>query len=244
MARENGNFAKQASRRAAPLLLAGAAVFGVATIGPAIIGVPAIAAEKAYKLPTPKILAKEPNKLRVAIFAGGCFWGVEGVFSHVKGVRSVQSGYHGGKAANANYNKVAFGVTNHAEAVRVVYDPKQVRYTDLLHILFSVTMDPTQLNRQGPDSGSQYRNAIVPMNKEQGKAARAYIAQLKKAKAFNRPIVTKIEAYKDFHVAEAYHQDFMFKNPVHPYIVRWDRVKVSNLRRMFPRFYQAKPVRN
>jgi peptide-methionine (S)-S-oxide reductase len=162
----------------------------------------------------------------------------------VKGVRSVQSGYHGGKAANANYNKVAFGVTNHAEAVRVVYDPKQVRYTDLLHILFSVTMDPTQLNRQGPDSGSQYRNAIVPMNKEQGKAARAYIAQLKKAKAFNRPIVTKIEAYKDFHVAEAYHQDFMFKNPVHPYIVRWDRVKVSNLRRMFPRFYQAKPVRN
>jgi peptide-methionine (S)-S-oxide reductase len=244
MADQSGFSLKNISRHVAPMLLASGAVFGVMAIGPQVMGVPAMAAEKAYKLPPAKVLAKEPQKLRVAIFAGGCFWGVEGVFSHVKGVRSVQSGYHGGNKDSATYYKVAYGVTKHAEAVRVVYDPKQVRYTDLLQIFFSVTTDPTQLNRQGPDTGPQYRNAIVPLNTEQAKAARAYIAQLKKAKIFARPIVTKIEAYKSFHLAEGYHQDFMFKNPVHPYIVRWDRVKVANLKAMFPQFYRRQPVRN
>jgi len=235
---------KKMSRHVAPVLLAGTVTMGALSVGPMLVGAPAFAAEKAYKVPAAKVLAKEPQKLRVAIFAGGCFWGVEGVFSHVKGVRSAQSGYHGGSKSNATYNKVAYGVTNHAEAVRVVYDPKQVRYTDLLRIFFSVTADPTQLNRQGPDTGPQYRNAIIPLNKEQAKAARSYIAQLKKANIYGKPIVTKIEAYKSFHLAESYHQDFMFKHPVHPYIVRWDRPKVSNLKAMFPQFYQRQPIRN
>ncbi len=203
----------------------------------------AIIAEEAKILPAPRITAKEPAKLQVAIFAGGCFWGVEGVFSHVRGVKSAVSGYHGGGASTATYRRTNYGDTGHAEAVRVVYDPKVVRYDQLLQVFFSVTTDPTQLNRQGPDRGSQYRGAIVPMNNEQLRVARAYITQLGKAKIWSQPIVTKIEGYKKFYKAEEYHQDFMFKNPRHGYILRWDKPKVANLKRVFPKLYTAKPIR-
>ncbi|WOE75609.1 peptide-methionine (S)-S-oxide reductase MsrA [Alterisphingorhabdus coralli] len=226
------------------LVLAGGATFGLYHALPAVIGSPAIAAERAYTVPAARTLANESRKnLQVAVFAGGCFWGVEGVFSHVKGVRSVKSGYHGGTKANAKYSLVSRGQTRHAEAVRIVYDPKQVRYTDLLRVFFSVTADPTQLNRQGPDVGRHYRNAIVPLNAEQRRAASAYINQLKTAKIWSKPIVTKVESYNGFYPAETYHQDFMFKNPSHPYIVRWDQPKVRNLKAKFPAWYRRTPVR-
>ncbi|MEO1046641.1 MAG: peptide-methionine (S)-S-oxide reductase MsrA [Pseudomonadota bacterium] len=234
---------RPAKHKALTLALAGGATALLFSATPTLVGAPAVAAEKAYDVPAAKVTAREPKKLQVAIFAGGCFWGVEGVFSHVKGVRSVKSGYHGGKKSTAKYDLVAYGKTRHAEAVRIVYDPTQIRYTDLLRIFFSVTADPTQLNRQGPDRGAHYRNAIVPLSTEQAKAARAYISQLKAARIWSRPIVTKIEKYTGFYAAETYHQDFMFKNPIHPYIVRWDRPKVSNLKAKFPRYYRRNPVR-
>ena len=202
----------------------------------------AFAAEEPVIIPSAKVKATEPAKLQVAIFDGGCFWGVEGVYSHVKGVKSAVAGYHGGSAATATYSKVGGGDTGHAESVRVVYDPKVVSYDKLLQIFFSVTTDPTQLNRQGPDTGSQYRNAIVPMNKEQLKVAKAYIAQIKRAGVFLKPVVTKLEPYKKFYKAEDYHQDFMSKNPRYPYIMAWDQVKVNNLKTTFPSFYNAKPI--
>ena len=191
-------------------------------------------AEEARSVPAPRLYAKEKGQ-QVAIFAGGCFWGVEGVFSHVKGVKSVVSGYHGGSKADADYDRVSSGRTRHAEAVRIVYDPSEVRYDQLLRVLFSVTMDPTQLNRQGPDTGSQYRSAIVPTNKAQAKVAKDYIAQLGAADIWDKPIVTRVETYSGFYPAESYHQDFMKKNPRHPYIVRWDAAKVANLKRFFPK---------
>ena len=206
-------------------------------------GSAALAAEEAKIIPAPRLKAAESGKQRVAIFAGGCFWGVEGVFSHVKGVKSAVSGYHGDGKANASYDEVSSGLTRHAEAVRVVYDPAQVSYGQLLHIFFSVVADPTTLNRQGPDSGKQYRTALIPTDTSQAQVARAYIAELDKAGAWKKPIVTTVEPYKAFYPAEAYHQDFMFKNPDHPYILRWDAVKVSNFKRTFPTLYTAKAVR-
>jgi peptide-methionine (S)-S-oxide reductase len=206
-------------------------------------GSAALAAEEAKIIPAPRLKAAESGKQRVAIFAGGCFWGVEGVFSHVKGVKSAVSGYHGDGKANASYDEVSSGLTRHAEAVRVVYDPAQVSYGQLLHIFFSVVADPTTLNRQGPDSGKQYRTALIPTDTSQAQVARAYIAELDKAGAWKKRIVTAVEPYKAFYPAEAYHQDFMFKNPDHPYILRWDAVKVSNFKRTFPTLYTAKAVR-
>lgn len=200
------------------------------------------AAEKATIIPMPRVRAAETGKRAVAIFAGGCFWGVEGVFEHTKGVISVSSGYHGGSKRSASYKLVSAGLTDHAEAVRLVYDPSKVSYGQLLQIFFSVVADPTMLNAQGPDRGKQYRSALVPMNAGQAKAARAYIAQLEKGRYWTRPIVTKVEAYKAFYPAEAYHQDFMQKNPRQGYIVRWDKPKVANLKRHFPTQYRASPV--
>jgi peptide-methionine (S)-S-oxide reductase len=179
----------------------------------------------------------EPKGKQVAVFAGGCFWGVEGVFERVKGVTSVQSGYSGGKKADADYATVSSGGSAHAESVRITYDPAKVSYNMLLHIFFSVAHDPTQLNRQGPDTGSQYRSAIFPANAAQRAAAKAYIAQLGKDGSWKKPIVTKIEAF-GFFPAEAYHQDFMRKNPDHPYIRAWDAPKVSALKRLFPTIYR------
>ncbi len=209
---------------------------------------PAVAAEEPVATPAATRVAKEgaggKGGLKTAIFAGGCFWGVEGVFSHVKGVTSAVSGFHGGNAASAKYDIVVSGVTDHAEAVRITYDPAVVRYDQLLRIFFAVVADPTLKNRQGPDVGAHYRSAIVPTNAEQAAVAKAYIAQLGKAGLWSKPIVTRIEPYKAFYPAETYHQDFMANNPRHGYIVRWDAPKVAALKTMFPQHYRASFLRD
>ena len=205
---------------------------------------PAIAAEEPVNAPAATRVAKEGAGLKTAIFAGGCFWGVEGVFSHVKGVKSAVSGYHGGNAASAKYDLINSGTTGHAESVKITYDPAVVRYDELLRIFFSVVADTNIKKRQGPDVGSQYRSAIVPLTKEQAAVARAYIAQLDKAGLWKKPIVTAIESYKAFYPAEAYHQDYMVKNPRSGYIVRWDAPKVAALKTMFPGYYRAEFLRD
>jgi peptide-methionine (S)-S-oxide reductase len=200
---------------------------------------PAIAAEEPVDAPAATRVAKEAKGLKTAVFAGGCFWGVEGVFSHVKGVKSAVSGFHGGTKASAKYDIVTSGITDHAESVKITYDPAVVRYDQLLRIFFSVVADPTLKNRQGPDVGAHYRSAIVPTNAEQTAVAKAYIAQLGKSGLWKKPIATKIEPYKAFYPAEGYHQDFMANNPKHGYIVRWDAPKVAALKAMFPTMYRA-----
>lgn len=194
-------------------------------------------AAEGIRIAAPAAPIVEPKGMQTAVFAGGCFWGIEGVFERVKGVTSVESGYSGGTKASADYDSVSTGITRHAESVRIRYNPAVISYNELLHIFFSVTHDPTQLNRQGPDSGSQYRTAIFPANPAQKKAASAYIAQLGKAGYWKKPIVTRIEAYS-FFPAETYHQDFMAKNPNQGYIVAWDKPKVANLKRLFPDSYR------
>jgi peptide-methionine (S)-S-oxide reductase len=194
-------------------------------------------AAEGIRIAAPTTPIVEPKGMQTAVFAGGCFWGIEGVFERVKGVTSVESGYSGGTKVSADYDLVSGGRTAHAESVRIRYNPALVSYNDLLHIFFSVTHDPTQLNRQGPDTGSQYRTAIFPATAAQRKAASSYITQLGKAGYWKKPIVTKIEAYS-FFPAETYHQDFMMKNPTHPYITAWDKPKVANLKRLFPNRYR------
>jgi len=194
----------------------------------------AVASEAAVRAPAAERQASEGTEPQTAIFAGGCFWGVEGVFSHVRGVTGAVSGYHGGGRRDAVYETVSGGETGHAESVRVTYDPAVVRYDELLRIFFSVVADPTQLNRQGPDYGTQYRSALVPLTEEQRRVAMAYLAQLKASGIWKRPIVTKIEKYRAFYPAEKYHQDFMQKNPDHPYIQRWDLAKVAALGKLYP----------
>jgi peptide-methionine (S)-S-oxide reductase len=211
--------------------LAAVALVATACTSPAL-------AEGAVATPAAKVTASEKG-LKTAVFAGGCFWGIEGVFSHLNGVTSAVSGYHGGSAKSANYPTVSFGGTGHAESVRVTYDPAVIRYDQLLQVFFAVGADPTTLNYQGPDHGTQYRSAIVPLNAEQARVASAYLAQLGAAKLWKRPIVTRIEAYKAFYPAEAYHQDFMAKNPDHGYIRHWDAPKVAALKRLFPTQYKA-----
>ena len=200
---------------------------------------PAFAAEEVVEAPQAARTAQEGRGLQTAIFAGGCFWGVEAVFSHTKGVTSAVSGYHGGTERQADYKLVSSGVTDHAEAVKVTYDPKVIRYDQLLRIYFSVIADPTLLNRQGPDRGAHYRSALVPMSAEQNAVAKAYIAQLGKAGLWDRPIVTRIERAQAFYPAETYHQDFAAKNPRHGYIVRWDAPKVAALKRLYPGVYRS-----
>jgi peptide-methionine (S)-S-oxide reductase len=178
----------------------------------------------------------------VAVLAGGCFWGVQGVFQHVKGVSNAVSGYAGGDMAKPSYDAVSTGSTGHAEAVRISFDPKVVSYAQILQIYFSVAHDPTQLNRQGPDHGSQYRSAVFPTTPQQSAIAKAYIAQLDQAHTYPAPIVTKIEGDKPFYAAEAYHQDFLVRNPTYPYIVYNDLPKVEDLKRLFPAVYRPDPV--
>lgn len=197
------------------------------------------AAEIIVAAPAAKRQSAERGGLETAIFAGGCFWGVEAVFSHVKGVTSAVSGYHGGSAATATYDRTNDGDTGHAEAVRVTYDPAVIRYDQLLQVFFAVGADPTQLNRQGPDRGTQYRTALVPVSAEQNRVAAAYLAQLKASGLWKRPLVAKIERAQTFYPAEGYHQDFMRKNPDHGYIRRWDAPKIAALRRLFPAQYKA-----
>ena len=201
------------------------------------------AAEPAVAIPPPA--QDEPAAGRhteTAVFAGGCFWGVQGVFQHVKGVANAVSGYSGGKKETAHYEEVGTGVTGHAESVEVTFDPTQVSYGTLLQVYFSVAHNPTELNFQGPDHGSQYRSAVFPLDDQQRKVATAYIAQLDAAKAFPRPIVTRVEAYKGFFPAEGYHQNFLALNPDYPYIVYNDLPKVADLKKMFPAQYADKPV--
>ncbi len=224
--------------RAIALLLAAGSLALSACSGPAI------AAEEPVNAPAATRVAKEAKGLKTAIFAGGCFWGVEGVFSHVKGVTSAVSGFHGGNAASAKYDMIITGVTDHAESVKITYDPAVIRYDQRLRIFFSVVADPTLKNRQGPDVGAHYRSAIVPMNAEQAAVAKAYIAQLGKSGLWKKPIVTRIEAYKAFYPAEDYHQDFMANNPRHGYILRWDKPKVEALKTMFPNQYRASFLRD
>ena len=201
------------------------------------------AAEPSVSVPAPA--QDEPAAGRhteTAVFAGGCFWGVQGVFQHVKGVTNAVSGYSGGKKETAHYEEVGTGVTGHAESVQVTFDPAQVSYGKLLQVYFSVAHNPTELNFQGPDHGTQYRSALFPLDDEQRKVATAYIAQLDAAKVFPKPIVTRVEAYKGFFPAEAHHQNFLTLNPDYPYIVYNDLPKVADLKKVFPTQYADKPV--
>ena len=199
----------------------------------------AVAAESTFDAPVATRQAKEARGLKTAIFAGGCFWGVEAVFSHTKGVTSAVSGYVGGTVANPTYEQVSAGDTGHAESVKVTYDPTVVRYDQLLQVLFSVVADPTLKNRQGPDAGTQYRAAIFPLNAEQRQVATSYIAQMRSSGVWDRPIVVQVETPGRFYPAEEYHQDFADKNPNHAYIRRWDAPKVVALRTMYPTLYRS-----
>jgi peptide-methionine (S)-S-oxide reductase len=201
------------------------------------------AAEDAVSIAPPlKDEAVKTAGTETAVFAGGCFWGVQGVFQHVQGVKKAVSGYAGGKADTAQYERVSEGDTGHAESVEVTFDPSQVSYGTLLQVFFSVAHNPTQLNRQGPDHGTQYRSAIFPESPEQQAVAQAYIAQLDSAKSFNAPIVTKIETYNGFYPAEDYHQNFLTTHPTHPYIVVNDLPKVGQLKQLFADRYSEQPV--
>ncbi|GMM91923.1 peptide-methionine (S)-S-oxide reductase MsrA [Qipengyuania sp. MTN3-11] len=203
----------------------------------------AVAAENIVEAPSAQRTAKESG-LKTAIFAGGCFWGVEAVFSHTKGVTSAVSGYHGGTERQADYDLVSSGVTDHVEAVRVTYDPTVIRYDQLLRIFFSVVADPTLKNRQGPDRGAQYDAKLIPTSAEQLAVAKAYLSQIKASGKWDRPIVTDVVRAQAFYPAETYHQDFAAKNPRHGYIVRWDAPKVAALKRLFPGVYSASFRRN
>ncbi len=201
------------------------------------------AAEPSVVIPAPG--ADEPAAGRhteTAVFAGGCFWGVQGVFQHVKGVTNAVSGYSGGVGATAHYEEVGTGSTGHAESVQVTFDPQVVSYGKLLQVYFSVAHNPTELNYQGPDHGTQYRSAVFPLDDQQRKVATAYIAQLESARAFPKPVVTRVEAYKGFFPAEGYHQNFLTLNPDYPYIVYNDLPKIAELKKVFPGEYQDKPV--
>ena len=203
---------------------------------------PARSAEDAVVIPPPAMDEKAATGSEKAIFAGGCFWGVQGVFQHVKGVTKAVSGYTGGAKDDAVYETVGSGRTGHAESVEITYDPSKITYGQLLQVYFSVAHNPTQLNYQGPDSGTQYRSTIFAENGEQQKIAQSYITQLDQAKVFAKPIVTTLETGKTFYPAEEYHQDFLTLNPTYPYIVYNDLPKVANLKSMFPAIYSEKPV--
>ena len=225
-------FANRRSRRSLSLLA------GLALL--ALVG--AAGAAETAKLPgpatdIPAAMATGPQK---AVFAGGCFWGVEAVFRHVKGVTGAVSGYAGGSAATANYMTIGTGMTGHAESVEVTYDPAKVSYGQLLKVFFSVAHDPTQLNRQGPDHGTQYRSAIFTSNAEQKRVAQAYVAQLNAAKVFPAAIVTEIVPLPAFYAAEDYHQNYLALHPTQPYIVYNDLPKLANLKTEFPDLYTGK----
>jgi len=200
-------------------------------------------AENATVVPMPAVdEAAGTRSSEIAVLGGGCFWGVQAVYQHLKGVTSAVSGYAGGEQGTAEYERVSTGRTGHAESVQITFDPRVITYGRILQVFFSVVHDPTQLNRQGPDVGTQYRSAIFPMNPEQGNVAKAFIAQLNQARTFDAAIVTKIEPSRSFYRAEAYHQDFLERNPTHPYIVMNDLPKIDNLKRIFPNLYNPKPV--
>lgn len=199
--------------------------------------------ESVTKIPAPLQDEKvATSHSETAVFAGGCFWGTQGVFEHVRGVTQVTSGYTGGAASTAHYDNVEDGDTGHAESIRITYDPTQITYGRLLQVFFSVAHNPTELNHQGPDRGTQYRSAVFPVNPEQRTLARAYIAQLDTAHVFSAPVVTTVEDFKGFYPAESYHQNFLALHPDNPYIAINDLPKVSNLKQIFPDLYRNDPV--
>jgi len=230
------------ARTRTPIFKSALAALIVAAAAAAFWQSPARSAEDAVVIPPPAMDEKAASGSEKAIFAGGCFWGVQGVFQHVKGVTKAVSGYTGGAKDDAVYETVGSGRTGHAESVEVTYDPSKVTYGQLLQVYFSVAHNPTQLNYQGPDSGTQYRSTIFAENGEQQKIAQSYIAQLDQAKVFDKPIVTTLETGKTFYPAEEYHQDFLTLNPTYPYIVYNDLPKVANLKSLFPGLYSEKPV--
>jgi len=219
----------------------GAAAIGALAIAAFAIA-PLRAAEDAVVIPAPAMDAKASGGIQTAVIAGGCFWGVQGVFQHTAGVVNAVSGYAGGARSTADYHMVSTGTTGHAESVEIKFDPKKISYGKILQIFFSVAHDPTQLNRQGPDSGTQYRSAIFTTNDEQKKVAEAYIAQLNAAKVYKRPIVTKVGPLQAFYQAEAYHQDYLTLHPNQPYIAYNDIPKVENLKKIFADNYIEKPT--
>jgi peptide-methionine (S)-S-oxide reductase len=201
-------------------------------------------AEEGVALPAPAVDRPNPtgDGLETAVLAGGCFWGVQAVFQHLKGVTSAVSGYAGGTKEEPTYEEVTTGRTGHAESVEVTFDPRQISYGKILQVFFSVAHDPTQLNRQGPDTGTQYRTNIFYADADQQRVAEAYIAQLDKARVFESPIVTRVDPLAAFYKAEDYHQDFAYLNPTYPYIVFNDAPKVVHLKELFPDLYRADPV--
>ena len=217
-------------------LLATAAVLTLA------FAAPSCAAEEAVAIPAPAVDAAPAKGLQTAVVAGGCFWGVQGVFQHTAGVVNAVSGYAGGTKATADYHTVSSGTTGHAESVEIKYDPAKISYGKILQIFFSVVHDPTQLDRQGPDTGTQYRSAIFTTSDEQKKVAEAYIAQLNAAKVFRKPIVTKVGPLQAFYAAEGYHQDYLTLHPSQPYIAYNDIPKVENLKKLFAANYIEKPT--
>ncbi|MDO6415870.1 peptide-methionine (S)-S-oxide reductase MsrA [Sphingomonas sp. BIUV-7] len=220
--------------------LAGVAALG---LGYALIGgTSSLAAETAIHAPAPTVVAPATGTSETAVFAGGCFWGVQGVFQHVKGVTSAVSGYTGGTLRGPSYERVSEGDTGHAESVKVTFDPRVVSYGDLLRVYFSVVADPTMLNAQGPDRGTQYRSALFPTNESQSKVAQAYLGQLKAAKLWQRPIVTRLERAQAFYPAEGYHQDYLTLHPDAGYIRVNDLPKVVALKKLYPQLWREKPV--
>jgi peptide-methionine (S)-S-oxide reductase len=208
----------------------------------AFAATPSRAADDAAIIPAPAIDVQATDAPQTAVVAGGCFWGVQGVFQHTAGVINAVSGYAGGNKSTADYRMVSTGSTGHAESVEIKYDPRKISYGRILQIFFSVAHDPTQLNRQGPDTGTQYRSAIFTTNDEQKKVADAYIAQLNAAKAYRKPIVTKVGPLEGFYPAEAYHQDYLTLHPDQPYIAYNDIPKVENLKKIFADNYIEKPT--
>jgi peptide-methionine (S)-S-oxide reductase len=220
-----------------------AALIGVAAVGALWLRAPSFGAEAPVIIAPPAIdNPKSAGPLQTAVLSGGCFWGVQGVYEHVRGVKNVLAGYAGGERATAQYETVSSGTTGHAESVKITFDPAMISYGQILQIAFSVVHDPTQLNRQGPDTGSQYRSAIFYADDTQKRVAEAYIRQLDQAHAFARPIVTRVDPLKGFYPAEDYHQDYLIHNPTQPYIAINDLPKVENFRRTFPELYSGQPI--
>jgi len=226
---------------AAPLRLA--ALFGAVAAGVLLWRAPLFGAEAPVVIAPPAVdNPKSAGPMQTAVLSGGCFWGVQGVFQHVRGVKNVISGYAGGERATAQYETVSSGTTGHAESVQITFDPAVISYGQLLQIAFSVVHDPTQLNRQGPDAGTQYRSEIFYGDDNQKRIAQAYISQLDQSHAFARPIVTRVDPLKGFYPAERYHQDYLINNPTQPYIAIYDIPKIQNFRQTFPELYSGQPV--
>jgi peptide-methionine (S)-S-oxide reductase len=226
---------------ASPVRLA--ARFGLAAAGIFLWHSPLFGAEAPVIIAPPAVdNPKAAGPTQTAVLAGGCFWGVQGVFEHVRGVQNVVAGYAGGEKSTAEYETVSSGSTGHAESVKITFDPAAISYGQILQIAFSVVHDPTQLDRQGPDVGTQYRSAIFYTDESQKRIAQAYISQLDRAHAFARPIVTRVDPLKGFYAAEKYHQDYLIHNPTQPYIAMYDIPKIENFRRTFPELYSGQPV--